>query len=148
MWYRSVESHWPCITDFIILSTSVAQVFVSTTLRSYSALRCHLTAREFCERAGGVRLFVSLGLALNDYCVFTFMNDFSHNFSHFPLTISLYYCVVYSAIQPLKTASVLNKISCQVHSVMIFCRVYLNSLFRGNGAPWKKVVIVKNNSPK
>jgi len=27
------------------------------------------------------------------------------------LSVSLYYCIVYSAIQPLKAASVLNKIS-------------------------------------
>jgi len=32
----------------------------------------------------------------------------------FSLSTLLYYCVVYSAVQPLKAASVLNKISCQL----------------------------------
>ena len=101
MWYRSVESHWPYITDFSILSTSVAQVFVSTTLRSDSALRCHLTAREFCERAGGVRLFVSLGLALNNYCVFNFMNDFVTQFQSFsPDHIIVLLCSLFSNSAP------------------------------------------------
>jgi len=32
----------------------------------------------------------------------------------FSSSISLHYCIIYSAIQPLKAASVLNKISCQL----------------------------------
>jgi len=52
-----------------------------------------------------------LGLPLNNYCVFIFMNDFVARFqSLFSLS---YYCTVYSAIQPLKAASVLSEISCR-----------------------------------
>ena len=35
----------------------------------------------------------------------------SRDLGHFELSVSLYYCIVYSAIQPLKAASALNKIS-------------------------------------
>ena len=56
---------------------------------------------------------MSLGLPLNSYCVFNVMNILVT----VSLSISLYYCIVYSAIQPLKAASVLNKISCRLSDV-------------------------------
>jgi len=42
----------------------------------------------------------------------------SDYFSHFSLSVSLYYCIVYSAIQLLKAASVLNKNRCQLPDCM------------------------------
>ena len=51
-------------------------------------------------------------MLLNNYRVLNFMSDFvARSQSFLILSVSLYYCVVYSAIQPLKAASVLNKIS-------------------------------------
>ena len=60
-----------------------------------------------------------LSLPLSDYyCLFNFLNGFVTRFySLFSVSTSLYYCIVYSAIGPLKAASVLNKISCQLSDV-------------------------------
>jgi len=47
--------------------------------------------------------------------VLNFINDFiARSYSFLIMSVSLYYCIVYSAIQPLKAASVHNKISYQL----------------------------------